>query len=177
MPRGASARRHAQAVFQLAMERQELEKWRADLRQIAELLQDPQVAAFLEAPKLHLQEKVKLVDAGLGDVNPLAKNLAYLLVSKGRLRLAGDILREYERMVDAHYGIEHAEVSSVVPLEEADKEKLQSRLGEVTGKKVMLKTAIDPSLMGGLVVKIGDHLIDGSLRTRLEELKKNLKAG
>lgn len=177
MARGALARRHAQAVFQIALEKQELERWRADLKQIAELFQDPQAVALLEAPKIHLKDKVKLVDAGLGDVNPLAKNLAYLLVAKGRLKLSGDISKEYERLADSYYGIEHAEVLSVVPLEETDQAKLQSQLAAITGKKIMVKTALDSSLIGGLVMKIGDHLIDGSVRSRLEDLKKSLKTG
>ncbi len=82
MPRGVAAKRHAQAVFQLALERGELEKWLEDLKTIATTLSQPQLMAILESPKVHLDEKMELLHRCLPGVSQLALNLVYLLVAR-----------------------------------------------------------------------------------------------
>lgn len=174
MARLASARRHAQAVFEIALEHNELEKWRSDMLRLSEVLQNPEMVALLEAPRVRLEQKMKVLDASLEGVAPLAKNLAYLLVARGRLRLMKDIASELERLADAHYGVEHAQVTTGVPLEEPARAKLQSSLEAMTGKKIIIETRVDPSIIGGIVAQIGDLLVDGSVRTRLDSLRRSL---
>jgi len=172
--RGASARRHAQAVFQIALERGELEGWRADLRRISAIMTEPRFSLFLETPKIPFTEKAKLLSERLEGVSDLAMNFAYLLVAKGRTRIVEDIAREYERLVDAHYGIEHAEVTTAVPIDDLERERLARRLSEVVGKEVVLTIKVDPQITGGLIARIGDKLIDGSVMERLAALRKSL---
>jgi len=77
-------------------------------------------------------------------------------------------------MADAHQGLEHAEVITAIPIDEEDKEKLAQRLATITGKQIVLAADIDPTIIGGFVARVGDKLIDGSTRARLESLKKRL---
>lgn len=174
MARKANARRYAQAVFQIAVERAELDRWQSDLRKIAVLGEDAAFTMLLESPKLHFDDKARLLSEQLGDVNPLALNLVYLLVTKSGLSVVGEIAAEYQRLLDSYHGIEQAEVITAVPLDDAEKLKIEERLGAVVGKKVVIKAEVDSSLIGGIVARIGGKLMDGSTRSRLEALKKEM---
>jgi F-type H+-transporting ATPase subunit delta len=174
MPRIASGKRYAQAAFELALERDELDGWQTGLKQIAGIAQDEKLVALLENPKLPFAAKENLLRECLGEINPLALNLVYLLVSRGRLGLAGSISQEYDKLVDTHRGIEHAEVITTLPLGDKDKELISGRLGEMVGHEVVIDVQVDSSIIGGFKAKIGDMLVDGSIRHRLESLRKSL---
>ena len=174
MARAASARRHAQAAFEIALERDELDVWRRDLERIAGAMRDPVLRPVLESPKVPFTEKTRILGQWLEGVTPLAMNLAHLLVARGRLGIAEDIFTEYERLVDDHRGIAHAEVTTAVPLGEGEREKLVRRLGEVVGKEIVLRERVDPALIGGLRARVGDKLIDGSTKSRLLWLRESL---
>jgi len=172
--RGVYAKRYAQAVFELALERKELDRWQSDLRKIANLAEDAALSAVLENPKFRFEEKAKLLSERLGKINPLALNLAYLLVSRGRLWVIGDIADEYQRRLDSHRGIERAEVTTAIPLDDEDRLKLEEHLGGIVSKKVMLEPEVDSRVIGGFVARIGGKLLDGSTRSKLEALKREL---
>ncbi len=174
MARKVYARRYSQAVFNIALEREELDRWQSDLRRIASLVEDAALSAVLESPRFHFDDKVKLLSERLGDINPLALNLVCLLVARGKLGMAGDIADEYQRLLDSYRGIEQAEITTAVPLDDEDKLRLGERLSAMVGKKVVLKTDVDVSLIGGIIARIGGKLLDGSTRSRLEALKKEL---
>ena len=174
MAKTISARRHAQAVFQIALEKKELESWQSDLNMIAEVLGNPQLVAILENPKLQFNQKEKILQNILTGINPVAMNLVYFLVVKNRLRIVEDLVDEYRRLLNAHYGREMAEVITAIPLGDKEKERLQKKLATITQKEVVITTQVDPDIMGGLVAKVGDQVIDGSVRTRLKELRKSL---
>ena len=174
MARVASARRHAQAVFQIAREKNEVEKWRSELKTIAATLADSQLRALLEAPKVHLGDKENLVKKCLPDISQLALNLTYLLVAKQRLGILDQIVSEYERMADSYLGVEHAKVTTAIPVDEESRKKLSERLSAITGKKIVMTTEVDPAIIGGFVARAGDELIDGSTKAKLEALKKRL---
>ncbi len=174
MARVASGKRYARAAFELAVEKDELESWQLSLRKIAEMVEDKKLLALLESPKLPFDVKKGLLEERLGKINPLALNLACLLMSRGRLGLANNISQEYNRLLDAHRGIEHAEVVTALPLDEEDKERLSQQLGEMMRRKIIIDAEVDPSVVGGFVARIGDTLIDGSIRNRLESLRKSL---
>ena len=174
MARVTSGKRYAQAAFELAVERNELQIWQESLRRISEITADTKLVAWLESPKIPFDVKKGVLQQRLGELNPLALNLACLLVSKGRLRIAGDILQQYDRLVDAYHGIEHAQIVTALPLEEEDKQRLSRQLGEMMGRKIVIDAQVDPSVVGGFIAKIGDTLIDASTRNRLETLRKSL---
>ncbi len=177
MARRFYAQRYAQAVFGIARERNELDRWQSDLRKIATLGEDAAFLALLENPKVRFEDKARLLSQWLGDVNPLALNLVYLLVTKGRLGMVGDIADEYQHLLDSYRGIEQAEVITAIPLDDEDRRRLEERLGAVVGKKVVVKPRVDPGVLGGVVARIGGKLLDGSTRSRLMALKKALASG
>jgi F-type H+-transporting ATPase subunit delta len=164
-------------VFGIARERNELDKWQSDLRKIATLGEDAKFMALLESPKIRFEDKAKLLAKGLGDINPLALNLVYLLVTRGRVGMVGDIADEYQRLLDSYRGIEQAEVITAIELDDEDRRKLEERLEKVVGKKVVLKPRVDPGVLGGIVARIGGKLLDGSTRSKLVALKKALASG
>jgi len=174
MARVASARRHAQAAFQIALERGELDLWRGDLERIATAIKDPQLYPLLENPKMPFSEKARILNLYLEGVTILAMNLAYLLVTRRRLGIVEDIVAEYQRLVDEHRGIAHAEVATAVPVDEELKDRLVHRLGAMLDREIVLSTRVDPSLIGGLVARVGDKLIDGSTKSRLLSLRESL---
>ncbi|GAH86373.1 unnamed protein product, partial [marine sediment metagenome] len=128
----------------------------------------------LKSPKFHFDDKARLLSERLGDINPLALNLVYLLVVRSGLGMVGDIADEYQRLLDSYRGIEQAEVITAIPLDDEDKQKLGERLGAVVGKKVVLKSEVDSSLIGGIITRVGGKLLDGSTRSKLEALKREL---
>ena len=170
----AAAKRHARAVFQIALEHNELDRWRGDLDQLAEAVKDPLLLSFLQSPKVHLSDKVKVVRQGFKGANPLAINLVLLLVSRGRLGIIGDVAYEYGRMVDEKQGIVHADVVTAVPLSPNEQTDLAHRLSEILKRKIVLSARVSPDIIGGLVVKVGDKLIDGSTKSQFSALRKSM---
>ena len=174
MARKAYARRYAQAVFQIALARQELDRWQSDLSKIARLAEDAVLKTLLENPRLHFDDKAKLLAEQLGDINPVALNLVYLLVTRDRFNLVGEVAEEYQRLLDSHHGIEPAEVITAAPLDDELKSRLAKHLEAIIGKKVAVKHEVDSGLLGGVVARVGGKLLDGSTRSRLEALKQEL---
>jgi F-type H+-transporting ATPase subunit delta len=168
------ARRYAQAVFNIAREKKELDRWQADLERVAGLGADAAVMALLENPKVPFEAKAKLLSENLGDINPLALNLVYLLMTRGRLSMIGDIAYEYQRLLDSYHGLERAEVTTAIALDDEDKKKLAGQLGAVVGKKIVVETKVDKSLIGGVVARVGGKLLDGSTISKLTAMRKAL---
>jgi F-type H+-transporting ATPase subunit delta len=174
MPRVSSGKRYAQAAFELAMESGKLEDWQVGLSRIVDVTGNEKLMTLMENPKLPFAAKRELMKEGLGEVNPLVLNLAYLLASRGMLRRAESISQEYDRLLDAYRGIEHAVVVTAVTLDDDEKEEFSRQLGEMVGRKVVVEVQTDPSVLGGFRAKVGDTLIDGSTRNKLESLRKSL---
>ena len=177
MARRVYARRYAQAVFEIALEIKELDRWQSDLRKMASLTEDATLIAFVESPKIHFDDKARLLSEWLDGISPLALNLVYLLVARGRLGMIGDIADEYQRLLNNYRGIEPAEVITAISLDEEDKPRLSEHLSAMVGKKVTLKTEVDSRLIGGIIARIGANLLDGSTRSKLMALKRELVRG
>lgn len=174
----AAARRYAQAVFDIALERNELEKWGKELAEIAAVLADSGVHAVLESPRVPFAKKQELLQKALPGLSLLGLNLAYLLAKAGRMGIAQDLYERYATLVDDHLGVVHAQVTSVLPLGDGEKTQISAWLGEMSGKKVVFEGKADSRILGGLIVRMGDRVIDASVRSKLERLKRNLlKAG
>ena len=170
----SSGKRYAQAAFELALETGDLEGWRDGLTQLTDITANTELMTVLENPKLPFDSKKHLLQKQLGAVNPLVLNVACILMSRGILKIAGAVSQQYGRLLDAHHGIEHADVITAVPLDDEDQERLSRQFTEIVGHKVIINARIDPSIVGGLTARIGDKLIDGSVHTMLGLLKKNI---
>jgi len=167
------ARRYAQAIFELDKDR--IAEWQSDLEKIISLGQDATIAAYLENPNIHFEDKARLLHDRLGDINPLVLNLVYVLLARSRLDMLPDIAVEYQRLVDSYRGIERAEVTTAVPLDDEARRNLSQKLSDITGKKVIIEPEyVDTSLIGGVIVRVAGKLLDGSTRGKLAALKKEL---
>lgn len=175
MIRQVAAKRYAEAAYQLARERGTVEDWSAALELMASAFADPEMAAVMDSPRLPSAAKLALIERTLAGIDPLALNLARLLVTKGRTYLVPQIAEAFQERMDKERGIAHAQVVTAVPLSEAEKAAIAARLKEITGKQVVLETEVDEEIVGGLVARIGDRLIDGSTKSRLLALKRQLQ--
>lgn len=174
MAKGVSGKRHAQAVFQIALEEKQLEKWLTDLERIAAVVGDAEIAAALSNPRVSPEKKKDVLDRGLAGISPTAMNLARLLVERNRLHLVQSLAVEYKRLMNAYAGMELAEVKTAVPISAQEGEVVGKGLTALSGKRVTLQLSVDPEILGGFVARLGDKLIDASARTRLEELRKSI---
>lgn len=169
-----AAKRYAQAAFQIASEQGAIAAWRAELNDVASVLSDSQAAGVIADGRVPLARRLEMVDRAL-DVSPLAKNLAKLLVQKGRSGEARAVSDAFGRMADEAEGIAHARVTTAVELTADQLAGIERRLGESLGKRVRAVGTVDPNIVGGVVVQVGDRLVDGSVRTQLQRLRRELE--
>ena len=174
MIRDTAAKRYARAAFEVALDHRALDRWSDDLQLIAAVADDAEALAFLGNTKVPLVQRYRLLESTLKGIDPLAMNLARLLVAKGRAGLAPQIAEAYLGLVDEHRGIAHATVVTAVPLSDTERKAVESRLGEVSGKQVIAHLEVDPEIVGGLVARIGDKVIDGSTHGKLLALRQSL---
>lgn len=171
----AKPRRYAQAVFEIAQENKELDKWQSELHKMVAAVNTGSLLDAMEDPKIKIEDKARFLKERVKGISPLAVNLALLLVSKSEINLIGNINTEYNAMLNECRGIETAEIITAVPLDEKDREKLKTQIGALTGAKIELKEKIDPAILGGVIARVGGKLLDGSTRSKLAALKKNLE--
>jgi F-type H+-transporting ATPase subunit delta len=149
-------------------------RWQADLQKISGAIEDKDFLAALESPKIKFADKSKFLSQRLKGINPLAMNLVYLLVARSGIGMVADIAAEYQRRLDSYRGIEPADVITAVPLDEKDMQKLTERLSGLVGKEVVVKAEVDPGILGGIIARVGGKMLDGSTRSKLEALKRDL---
>ena len=169
-----SSKRYAQAIFEIAMKSHELDEWQNNLKKIAELMQNDEFSALMENPKLRFEKKSQLIDATLGKINPLARNLIYLLVLKNKFKNASQISDQYTSLVDEHKGIKKADVITSIPLDDLEKRSLVDRLEKLVESKLRVNFEVDINIIGGFVARIDGTLLDGSISNKLEILRNNI---
>ena len=169
-----SARRYAQAIFEIAQAKNNLDEWKKELRKLSDLMKDREIVDLIDHPKVPFNLKAELIKQKLNTPNELVLNLCYLLILKGRIKNTEQIADEYDNLLDEQRGIKHAVVTTAVPIDETDKQKITGQLEKITGRKVTVKLKVNPSILGGMVARIEDTLIDGSIRNSLDLLRKDL---
>ena len=176
--RDTAARRYAEAAFAVATRDGTLETWRSELAASAELLGDEAAMTALANPALPVEGRSAAVTALLeGTAGRPVQNLIQLLLRRGRIEQLPRVAAEFRRLDDARQRITHATATSASPLSPDEVGALTTRLEQTTGGRVALDVQVDPSLLGGLIVRVGDRLIDGSVRGRLERLRNQLISG
>ncbi len=174
MLRDPAAKRYAQAAFELAREGDALESWEADVRALGAAAASPEALAFLEDRRIPADSKLTFLRRAAEEPAGLVWNLVRLLEKKSRLALLPQIAEQFQALVDDHRGIAHAQVLTAVAISDDEKQALAARLSELTGKTVLIQALVEPDILGGLVARIGDRLIDGSTRSKLVALKSRL---
>ena len=172
------AKRYAKAIFTIGQEQENYEEYNEVLQGVATLFTEtPEVADALTNPLYPMDVKEKVMTdlvASIG-VDAVMGNFLNLLVQKKRAEILPEIAVAYKTMVDEAKNISHGNVISAVELSDELKNNIQTVLEKLTGKKVELTTSVDPSIIGGMVAKVGDLVLDGSIKTQLAGLKDSIK--
>ncbi len=174
------AKRYAKAIFEIALEEGRLEDYGQELRDLVALFKEvPDFETILATPIYPEDVKVRTLNvvAEKSGMSPVMKRFLEILVEKQRVRFLEDIKDYYERLMDEHANVARAQVSAAVDLDETTLELIAESLGKIVGKKVVVEFHKDPELIGGVVARIGDLVLDGSVRTQLKNIKETLKRG
>jgi F-type H+-transporting ATPase subunit delta len=169
-----AAKRYAQAVLSLARDRKSLDAWQTDLGTLNALMSDPKAGQFFASPRISLREKLQLIDSALLNGQPEARNLARLLAERNRLGVIPDLYRIYTDARLADQGIAVANVTTAEDLSQAEQAAIAEQLKRLVGKEIEMRMKTDPAIIGGIVARVGDQLIDGSVVTRLRRLRTRL---
>ncbi|MGB6605922.1 MAG: F0F1 ATP synthase subunit delta [Steroidobacteraceae bacterium] len=171
------ARPYARAAFEEARSQQRLEDWSRALGVAAEVVRDPRVAALLDNPRVTPEELANLVSGISGDKpGSTGANFAGILAINHRLGFLPEIAALFDTFKDAALGVADVTVTSAAALDEAHRRTLTAALEKRLQRTVRLHCNTDPALIGGAVLRAGDLVIDGSLRTRLERIAYELTA-
>ena len=170
---GSVARRYAEALLSLAPDEQAVRQYRASLEQLAPVF-DRVTIAGLRDPAVPLKQRQEAIAAALKDEPAEIRSLLLLLLERDRLALVRHVARAFGDLVDRREGIAKARITTAVPLDDVEHADVVRRLERASGHKVRATFAVDPMLIGGAKVQIGDHLIDSSLYARLAELGREL---
>ncbi|MDA1298074.1 MAG: ATP synthase F1 subunit delta [Chloroflexi bacterium] len=175
---GASPRRYAQAAFALALENEGVDRWETDLQRVLAVLADADVMTLLSAPQVPERVKLDGVTTLLPDVAPLIRNMVSMMVMRGDISKIGRAVQAFNGMADDSRDTARALVVTAVPLDDDRRGRLEEGLAALVNRKqVVLTERLDPEIVGGVIARVGDRLIDGSTRTRLRALRDELAAG
>ena len=172
------AGRYANALFELARDKSELERVETDLKGFLGLLDESDDLKRLVASPVfsaEIQENAVSAIADKAGFGDLTKNLLHVIARNRRLSHVEDIIKGFKALLASHRGEVTAEATSAVALTDDQKAKLKASLKEVAGQDIELITKVDASILGGLIVKIGSQQIDDSLRTKLNNINKRMK--
>ncbi len=169
----AAAKHYARAVFELAAADSQIEEWRRRLETIRDMTSNPAATAVLENPTIPAAQRLDLIDAP-EFLDREGINLIRLLIEGRHVHRAPEILDEYERLVDEAEGRVRATVTAAVELSSDERELIGERLSKQIGKEVRITARVDRRILGGLRLQYGDHLIDASVATRLQQLRRIL---
>jgi len=167
---------YAKALFELAVEGQMVDQILAEYEFVKDSFDEfPEFLEIVKSPKIQVDEKIKILEETFGEkVSDTLINFFKILVDKKRSNVIRDVYDDFNVFVNEEKGLVVARVESVIPLEANEIEALEAKLSKVTGKTVTIDNVINPDIMGGLVVKVGDKVVDGSLKHKLENLKHEL---
>jgi F-type H+-transporting ATPase subunit delta len=172
----AAAKRYARAVFELAQQEGNVEQWGHRLTRLRELFGDPDVAAVLSNPTIATEQREGLVTTAPHLLDEESTNLARLLIESGRVEEAPDIDDEFQRLADEAAGRVRATVTTAIALEAHDRDRVARELSKRLEKDVRVSMVVDPRILGGMRLQYGDRVIDASVATKLEQLRRRLAA-
>ncbi len=173
------ARRYAKALFSLGKEQTKTEEYSAMLNNIAALYEESAArlgdAVTNPMYPLDVRQKVMAKIAELIQADAIMTSFLNLLIEKKRADILPDIAYQMQVMVDKDQNISHGSIVSAIELDSSLLGKIQTTLEKLTGNRVILETQVDPSIIGGIIAKVGDLVLDGSIKTQLNGLKESIK--
>ncbi|MHB8533460.1 MAG: ATP synthase F1 subunit delta [Solirubrobacteraceae bacterium] len=169
---------YARALFEVAREQGKLDELREQLAQFADALEgDRQLAIFFFSPYFSSAEKEQGLERMLEGAEESFLNFLGLLIEKHRMPALFRIRHAYEQMWDEENKVLPVEITSAIELDHATTENLGRKIGERAGRKVTLAARVDPEIIGGIVVRVGNSILDASIRNRLEQLRRQVAQG
>lgn len=175
MLKGAIARRYAEAVFQIAQKQNTLDRTQEDIQEIARLFAHRKLAYLLREPKIPAKRKETAIRQALASkVLPTSLNLALLIVQRELVDYMQNIATEFDHLILNYRNQAVAQVTTAAAMDERQQSIVRQTLERKTGKSIIMQTRIDPSILGGVVARVGDQVIDGSVRHRLASLQQSL---
>lgn len=171
------AKRYAKALFEIALSRQALDSAEEELRRVVQVFeQSSELKKFIQHPNFSLQAKTELLAKLFEDkISEEVFNTICLMIERKRGNLLPALLDYFTKITNESLGRENARVTTSSALTEEDSNNIVAYFSEKVGKKIRVVNVVDPSLLGGIRVRIGDRLFDGSLSGKLDRLKKSLK--
>src|SRR6266849_1271719 len=178
MLKGAIARRYAGAMFEIGLKHNALDRTLDDVQEMARVFANRKLSYLLREPKIPAQRKETAIRQALASkVLPSSLNLALLVVQRGLVEAMPNIARELEQLVLNYKNQAVAEVTTAAPLDEQLLNRVKQALERNTGKSILMHTKVQPEILGGVIARVGDQVIDGSIRHRLAALKQQLLTG
>ena len=172
----AAARRYARAVFELAEQDGQVGEWGRRLAELRQSMSDPEVASVLTNPTIATEQRFALISDAPHVLDPEATNLAKLLIESNRVRDVAEVEVEFQRLADEAAGRVRATVTTAVELTPKDRDRVADELSKRLGKEIRMQVVVDPRILGGLKLQYGDRLVDASVSTRLQQLRRRLAA-
>ena len=170
---GSAARRYAEALIALSPNERAVAELRASLEKLGPVF-DRVTVAGLRDPSVPMKQRIAALSAALAGEPATVRSLMVLLLETDRIALVPQIALAFGDLVDRREGIAKARITTAVPLKEPEQRELVTRLERESGRKLRATFAVDPLLIGGAKVQIGDHLIDSSVRAKLVALGRQL---
>ena len=170
------SRNYAETLFELGRRNDALEAYGAGLEAVARQLdEEPRFRMFLETPRIEDEDRKVLVRKVFGDTLPIhVLNFVLVTINKRRQRLLREISVQYQMLLDEHLGREHVEVTLARSPDEATQTVIAERLSVALGKRAIPHIRVKPEIIGGLIVRTSDTIFDGSVRRRLEGMRRRL---
>ena len=168
--------RYAESLFDLAKEENKVTQYLDDIKLVGEVLDsDPQIVQFFNHVLIENDKKIQLLDQSFkGNVDQYVLNFLKLLVQSRRIRYIDDIVKSYIKLSNQYLGIEEGKIYTPYKLTDQQIQDIEKAISQKENKKVTLKVSIDPSLLGGIKVQIANRIYDGTIKNKVEMLKKEL---
>jgi len=166
---------YARSLFEVAQEQGKLDEVREQLGEFADALDENQeMQVFFFSPYFSTQEKEEGLDKVVTDAEPILQNFLKLLIEKHRMPAVFRVRRSFDELWQRENKLLPVEVTSAIELDQNTVKQIGDRIGEETGQKIELSERVDPDILGGLVVRVGNSIIDSSIRARLDSLRKQV---
>lgn len=176
MSQSTIAKRYANALFQLAQEKQIVADVNADLEEIVKVIEtSPELISLLSSPKFSIERKKQIVAEIFANANPIVVNTLEFLIDKKRVNEVKSLAEQYKQLAAEAQGSAEATVFSTRGLTDQEKEEISTSFGKLVGKeRLTITNVIEPSILGGVRVQIGNYIFDNTVASKLEGLKRTL---
>ncbi|MGH2831882.1 MAG: ATP synthase F1 subunit delta [Solirubrobacteraceae bacterium] len=169
---------YARSLFAVAREQEKIDELRGQLGQFADAMNEHrELAIFFFSPYFSSTEKRDALERALEDADPAFENFLRLLIENHRMPVIFRIRAEYERLWEQENRTLPVQITSAIELDDATTESLGKTISERAGRNVKLAARVDPDILGGIIIRVGNSILDASIRTRLEQLRRHVAQG